>query len=78
VNPDIMMTILKLKMDLVGVKATTFGNNITDMLDHIEEIYADIIREEGSHEDYLINIFEALKTLNNPEWISFVRPLKLS
>lgn len=65
VNSDTKVMVINLINKLKNFKASTYRNNMADMLDAIEVIYADIIKEGSSHKHYDIELFRALRTLKD-------------
>ena len=49
-----------------------FKHNVDDLLDNMQENYANIYEKQGTHEDYTLNIFNALETANNAEFLAFL------
>ena len=53
-----------------------FKHNIDELLDYMHENYTDIYANEGTHEDYTLNLFDALATSNNDEFLNYVQGLR--
>lgn len=72
INPSVRVGISTLKTSLSSAALPTFKHDVTKLLDHMQEKYAKIYADGGEHTDYTLNIFNALETANNAEFLSFV------
>ena len=62
-----------LKEESRSIRPHQFGNDVAEMLFHIESKYSEILEEGGIHDnfDYIVNILEALEPVDNPSMNSF-------
>lgn len=52
------------------------NHNVVDMLGHMSDLYDKIIQEGHSHDQYLMNIFDALETAKNAKFLTYVGGLR--
>ena len=50
----------------------TYKHNVVDLLDNMHENYTEIYANHGEHTDYTLNLFNALSTAHNDEFLTFI------
>ena len=53
-----------------------YKHNLIELLDYMHEQYTSIHQNYGTHTDYTLNLFNALETAHNEEFLSFLSKLK--
>ena len=53
-----------------------YKHNLIELLDYMHEQYTSIYQNYGTHTDYTLNLFNALETTHNEEFLSFLSKLK--
>ena len=76
INPDTRVGVYDLKKDIMDARLTKFSNNVKDMLDHMDSQYQQIIQQGHTHEDYVMNLFDALLSSKNEEFRQAIRSEK--
>jgi hypothetical protein len=76
VKPSTRVGLTDLKDKIRSAKLANFSENVADMLDHMNDIYLEILKSSGSHEDFLMDIFNALLTSKNEVFKSFIQRSK--
>jgi hypothetical protein len=76
VKPSTRVGLTDLKDKIRSAKLTNFSDNVADMLDHMNETYLEILKSSGSHEDFLMDIFNALLTSKNDVFKAFIQRSK--
>ena len=67
INPSVRVRISTLKTNLVTATLPKFNHNVDQLFDFMETQYKEIKGKGGRHDDYTLNIFNALETTNNNE-----------
>ena len=73
INPDTRVGVYDLKKDIMDARLSKFNNNVKEMLDHMDGQYQNIIQQGHSHEDYVMNLFDALLSSKNEEFRQAIR-----
>jgi hypothetical protein len=76
VKPSTRVGLTDLKDKIRSAKLANFSENVADMLDHMNDIYLEILKSSGSHEDFLMDIFTALLTSKNEVFKAFIQRSK--
>ena len=72
-NPSTRVGVSELKSDLRTATSAKFKHNVKDLTDYMSSKYREI-REKGQHhQDYLLDLFNALETVPNDNFAYFVR-----
>ena len=61
-----------LKVNLATATLSKFNHSVDQLLDYMESQYKEIKSKGGRHDDYTLNIFQALETTNNNEFKRYV------
>jgi len=72
INPSIRVGISTLKTSLVNSTLPSFKHDVAKLLDLIQEQYTRIYADGGVHTDYTHNLYNALESANNGEFLAFV------
>ena len=72
INPSVCVGILTLKVNLATATLPQFNHCVDQLLDYMESQYKEIKSKGGRHNDYTLNIFQALETTNNNEFKRYV------
>lgn len=73
VKPSLRAGVADLKEKLRHSKLSTFGYDVTKMLDKMETTYQEITANEQTHEDYILDLFRALLTGKNEIFHRFIQ-----
>ena len=76
VNPTTRVGVSELKKLIMKATLPAFKHNVIDMLDDMASNYSRILELGGTHEDYLMNIFDALLTTTNIVFEHFIQSEK--
>jgi hypothetical protein len=76
VKPTTRVGVSDLKICLRNVKLSQFNHDVSKMCEHMDGLYQEILRNKGSHEDYLMDVFNALLTTKNSIFRSSVQDEK--
>ena len=63
----------ELKTDLREATLSKFKHNVKDLTDFMTSKYREITEKGQQHQDYLLDLFNALKTVLNADFATFVR-----
>ena len=72
-NPSTRVGVSELKTDLREATSAKFKHNVKDLTDYMSSKYREIWEKVQQHQDYLLDLFNALKTVPNGDFASFVR-----
>ena len=72
VRPTTMVDIVTHKQKIKSIVSGNFEDNVQKILDYMERNYDAIQELGGSHNDYLLDIFQALSTVKNRAFSDFV------
>ena len=72
-NPSTRVGVSELKTDLRQATSAKFKHNVKDLTDYMSSKYREITEKGQQHQDYLLDLFNALKTVPNADFASFVR-----
>ena len=72
-NPSTRVGVLELKTDLREADSAKFKHNVKDLTDYMSSKYREIQEKGQQHQDYLLDLFNALKTVPNSDFAAFVR-----
>ena len=73
VNPSTRVGVSQLKESLRSIKAATFGHNVRDLTDKMDSTYRDIIQRGSTHDDYVMDLFNALLTCKNSIFNAYIQ-----
>lgn len=76
INPSVKVGVSSLKHNLSHATMDKFKHNVDDLLDYMHENYTDIYGNQGTHDDYTLNLFDSLATSNNAEFLNYVQGLR--
>ena len=76
INPSVRVGISTLKTNLASATLPKFRHDVAELLDYMKLQFNQIIQDGGSHNDYTLNLYTALLTSNNDEFLKFVSILK--
>ena len=66
-NPDTRIGVSDIKLSLSKYDLASYKHGVKDMIGAMQCDYQEIIDSNNTHEDYLLNIFQALLTTTNPD-----------
>ena len=72
-NPSTRVGISELKEELRGANSAKFGYNILKLTDFMSSKYREIKEKGHGHEDMILDVFNAFKTVPNPDFAAHVR-----
>ena len=72
INPSVRVGISTLKTNLATASLPKFNHSVDQLFDFMETQYKEIKAKGGRHDDYTLNIFNALETTNNNEFKRYV------
>ena len=72
-NPSTRVGVSELKTDLREANSAKFKHNVKDLTDYMSSKYREIQEKGQQHQDYLLDLFNALKTVPNSDFAAFVR-----
>ena len=72
VKPATRAGLSSLKLKMTKFKLSDYGEDITEMLTAMEDTYDEILTLGGEHDDYILNLFESLKTSSNKVFSDFI------
>jgi len=75
-NPSTRVGVSDLKENLRNSNLAKFNNNVVDMLDKMSENYNQILDRNSTHDDIVLDIFRALSSTKNKEFLDFVNSKK--
>ena len=64
--------ISNLKVKLIGATLSDYNGNVKDMLDEIETVHNKIVTNRGSHDNFMLNIFNTLETSKDVKFLKWV------
>jgi hypothetical protein len=76
VKPSTRVGLTDLKDKIRSAKLSNFSENVADMLDNMGDNYIEILKSSGSHEDYLMDLFNALLSTKNDVFKAFIQRQK--
>ena len=76
INPSVKVGVSSFKHNLSHASTEKFKHNVDDLLDYMHQNYTDIYQNQGTHYDYILNLFDALATSNNAEFRNYVQGLR--
>ena len=76
INPSVRVGISSLKTNLTNATMPMYKHDVVELLDYMHEQYTSIHANYGTHTDYTLNLFNALGTAHNDEFLSFLSTLK--
>ena len=72
IKPSTTIGLENYKLKIEKARMNRYNHNVVDMLDEIEEAYNTIVRQGGSHDDYMQHILDALLSTKNEEFRSYI------
>jgi hypothetical protein len=76
VKPSTRVGRVALKDKIRNSKLANFNHNVCDMLDHMNDNYLEIIKSGGSHEDMVMDLYNALLSSKNEIFNRFIQRSK--
>ena len=76
VNPTTRVGVSELKKLIMRATLPKFDHNVINMLDDMASNYNRILELGSTHEDYLMQLFEALLTTHNTIYENFIQAEK--
>jgi hypothetical protein len=76
VKPSTRVGRVALKDKIRNSKLANFNHNVCDMLDHMNDNYLEIIKSGGSHEDMVMDLYNALLSSKNEVFNRFIQRSK--
>ena len=76
VQPSTRVGVSQLKESLRSIKASTFGYNVRDLTDKMDSTYREILQCGSTHDDYIMDVFNALLTNKNSIFTSYIQRKK--
>ena len=73
VNPSTRVGISEIKKSLRLAHSSKFKHNVMSLTDHMSSKYRSIIDKGHKHEDYMLDLFDALGTVPHPDFVAHVR-----
>ena len=73
VNPEIKVTVNDLKKQITTARSKMFGHNIKKLTDFMSTKLREIKEKGGSHEDFLLHLYEALESVPNDDFKAEIR-----
>ena len=75
-NPSVRAGVMDLKNLLANFKLRDYNYDVPNMLTKMEEIYTQILNKKKSHDDYILNIFNALKTSKDKRFHEYIERIE--
>lgn len=72
-NPSTRVGISELKTDLRNATSAKFQHNVKKLTDFMSSKYREIEEKGQTHQDYQLDLFNALQTVPNPDFASRIR-----
>ena len=72
-NPSTRVGVSELKEDIRGATSAKFGHDIQKLTDFVSSKYREIREKGQTHEDIILDLFNAFKTVPNPDFEAHVR-----
>ena len=72
-NPSTRVGVAELKEDLRKTTSAKFQHNVKLMTDHLSSKYRNIQEKGQTHEDYLLDVFNALASVPNQDFAAHIR-----
>ena len=69
-NPSTLVGVAELKDDLRKATSAKFQNNVKILNDYMSSKFCNITEKGQTHEDYILDLFNALATVPNSEFCS--------
>ena len=73
VNPEIKVTVNDLKKQITTARSKMFGHNVKKLTDFMSTKLREIKEKGGSHEDFLLHLYEALESVPNEDFKAEIR-----
>ena len=72
-NPSTRVGLSELKTDLSNASSSKFQHDVKKLTDYMTSKYRKIEEEGQQHQDYQLDLFNALQTVPNPDFAAFIR-----
>jgi len=72
-NPSTRVGISELKTDLRNATSSKFQHNVKTLTDYLSSKYREIEERGQEHQDFLLDLFNALQTVPNPDFAAKIR-----
>ena len=72
-NPSTRVGVSELKTDLRNATSAKFQHDVKKLTDYMSSKFREIEEKGQKHEDYHLDLFNALQTVPNPDFAAFVR-----
>ena len=76
VKPSTRVGIIALKDKIRASHLANFNHNVSDMLDHMNDTYLEIVRSGGKHDDMIMDLFTSLLSSKNEIFNSYIQRSK--
>jgi hypothetical protein len=76
VKPSTRVGIIALKDKIRACRLANFNHNVSDMLDHMNDTYLEIVRSGGKHDDMIMDLFTSLLSSKNEIFNSYIQRSK--
>ena len=73
VNPSTRVGVSKLKELLRHARASAFDYNVSDLTDMMDATYREIVQRGSTHDDYVMDLFNALLSNKNTIFTDFIQ-----
>ena len=73
VSPSTRVGVSQLKETLHNIKASSFGYNVCDLPDKMDVTYREILQRGSTHDDYIMDVFNALLTVKNSIFHGYIQ-----
>ena len=73
VNPNTRVGVAHLKESLRNAKLSVFGHNVSEMTDKMTSLNDEIIQRGFSHDDYVLDLYQALLSGKNDVFTSYIQ-----
>ena len=75
-NPEARVNVRELKKEISNVKITDFEGDVIKMLTHLKLLYDNIISENECYDDFILDILEALHTVQDKSFLVTVERIQ--
>jgi hypothetical protein len=76
VNPTTRVGVVDLKDKIRNAKMANYSHNVREMTDKLQSYYNDILRKGRTHEDFVLDLFNALGSGKNDVFCDFIQRKK--
>ena len=76
INPTTRAGVIELKEKLGAFNLADYKNDVVVMMNGMETVYNEIIEHGAKHEDFILNVFKALKMATDPVFLNYITCLE--